>query len=119
MGWTWQPTHPTIHIYYQVLREHKYTIEYQNIYEHFLATLYEFILCTLAPCMTDKTTVIIKRIGNWYPMEHGTYIRVYRAMEAPHLLPRFVLDKLVLQEVAYQTVIHRFGGIIYRYKKTI
>jgi hypothetical protein len=39
-------------------------------------------------------------------MEHGTYIRVYGAMKGPHLLPWFVSNKLVLQEVAYQTIIH-------------
>jgi hypothetical protein len=67
--------------------------------------------------MTDKAIIIIKRIGNWYLMEHGTYIRVYGAMKSPHLLPRFVPDRLVLQEVAYQTVIHRVSGILYRDKK--
>jgi len=46
-------------------------------------------------------------------MEHDTYIRVYGAMKSPHLLPRFVRDKLVLQEVVYQTVINGVGGVIY------
>ena len=47
-------------------------------------------------------------------MENGTYIRVYGAMKSPHLLSWFVPDKLVLQEVTYQTIIHGVGGILYR-----
>jgi hypothetical protein len=69
--------------------------------------------------MTNKALAIIRRIGDWYLMEHGTYIRIYGAMKAPHLLPRYVPDKLVLQEVAYQTVINRVREILYRDKKAI
>jgi hypothetical protein len=50
-------------------------------------------------------------------MEHGTYIRVFGTMKPPHLLPWFMPDKLVLQEVAYQTIIHGVGGILYRVRK--
>jgi hypothetical protein len=35
--------------------------------------------------MTDKEITVIRRIGDWYLMEHGTYIRVYGAMKPPHL----------------------------------
>jgi hypothetical protein len=52
-------------------------------------------------------------------MEHATYIRVYRVMNVPHLLPQFVPKKVVLQEVLYQTVIHRVGGLLYKDKKEI
>jgi hypothetical protein len=83
MGWAWKPTDTTIHIYCKVLWEHKYRTKYQKIYEHFLAPLYEFIFCTPTPCMTDKEIVVIKRIGDWYLMEHNTYIRVYGAMKSP------------------------------------
>jgi len=105
MGWAWHPTNPTIHIYYQVLWDHKYKIEYQNIFDHFLAPLYEFIFCTPTPYMNDKSIVVIKRIENWYLMEYGTYIRVYGAMNLPIyyriISYVLVLDRLVIQEVAY------------------
>jgi hypothetical protein len=119
MGWSWFPVDVAIHIYCKVLWEHKYRTYYQRICEHFLAPLYEFIFCTSPPCMTDKAITVIRRIGDWYLMEHGTYIRIYGAMKPPHLLPRFVPDKLVLQEVAYQTIIHGVGGMLYRSKKSI
>jgi hypothetical protein len=59
--------------------------------------------------MTDKEMEVIRRIGDWYLMEHDTYIRVYGAMKPPHLLPQFVPDNIVLQEVSYQTIIHGVG----------
>jgi hypothetical protein len=67
--------------------------------------------------MTDKEIFIIKRINDWYLMGNGTYIRVYGAMKSPYFLPRFVPEKLVLQEVAYQTNIHGVGGMLYQGKK--
>jgi hypothetical protein len=69
--------------------------------------------------VTDKDITIIRRIGDCYLMEHHTYIRIYGAMKPTHLLPRFVPDKLVLQEVAYQTIMHGVRGMLYRLKKAI
>jgi hypothetical protein len=119
MGWGWQPIDLSIHVYFQVLWDNNYKTKYQNICEHFLAPLYEFIFCTHAPCMIDKAIVVIKIFINWYLMEHGTYIRVYRSIKSCNLLPQFIQDRLVLQEVAYQTIIHGVGGILYRDKKGI
>jgi hypothetical protein len=67
--------------------------------------------------MIDKAIIVIRRIGDWYLMEHDIYIRVYRVMKPPHMLPQFVTYNLVLQEVAYQTIIHGVGGILYHLKK--
>jgi len=52
-------------------------------------------------------------------MENGTYIIIYDVMKPPHLLPRLVHDKKILQEVAYKTIIHGVGGMLYRSKKAI
>jgi hypothetical protein len=119
MGWAWKPTDPPIHIYCKVLWEHKYMTEYHRICDYFLAPLYKFIFDSPTPCMTDKALAIVHKIGDWYLMEHGTYIRVYGATKSPHLLPRFVPDILVLQEITYQTVIHGVRDSLYRDKKSI
>jgi hypothetical protein len=36
--------------------------------------------------------------------KYYTYIWIYRGTRAPHLLPKYVPDKLLSREVAYQTV---------------
>lgn len=50
-------------------------------------------------------------------MENGTYIRIYGATEAPHMFPKFVPNKLVLQEVAYRTLVNGVGAVLVRDKK--
>jgi len=52
-------------------------------------------------------------------MEHQNYIRIYGATKAPPLLQIFFPDKLVLQEVSYQTMIHKVGENLYEEKKAI
>jgi hypothetical protein len=50
----------------------------------------------MAPCMNEKKMEFIIRIRDWYLMEHNTDVRVYGVMKPPHLLPQFVIDKLLL-----------------------
>jgi hypothetical protein len=52
-------------------------------------------------------------------MEHNTYIRVYGAMKSPHLLPRFVPDKLVLLRSGLSNGDQWSRGMLYRDKKAI
>jgi hypothetical protein len=67
----------------------------------------------------DNEITITRKIGYWYLMEHGTYIRAYDATKAPNLLPRFIPDKLVFQEVSNQTMIHGVRVVHYCDKKYI
>jgi len=59
----------------------------------------------------------VRKIMDWYVLEHRTYIKIYGSTKPPHFFPRFVLDKLVLQEVAYHTLVHRVGAALTRDKK--
>jgi hypothetical protein len=69
--------------------------------------------------MNDNAIVVTIRIGDWYLMEHDTYIWIYGAIKPTHLLPRFIPDKIVLREVSYQTIIHGVRGMLYRLEKSI
>jgi hypothetical protein len=53
------------------------------------------------------------------PNGYGTYIKVYGATKSPHLLPKFIPEKLVLQEITYQTLVHGVGVALNRDKKMI
>jgi hypothetical protein len=50
----------------------------------------------------------IKAIAKWFLDENLSYIRVYGFSTPPHTLPKFLLDRPVLREVAHQIV---KGGI--------
>lgn len=64
-----------------------------------------------------RQMVIVGKVGDWCVMENGTYIRIYGATEAPHMFPKFVPNKLVLQEVAYRTLVNGVGAVLVRDKK--
>jgi hypothetical protein len=60
---------------------------------------------------------VVSEIDDWFVRENETYIRIYGSTKPPPIVPKFVLDKLVLQEVAYHTLVHGFGASISKYKK--
>jgi hypothetical protein len=53
---------------------------------------------------------VISLIGDQYINVYHTYIRIYGATKYPHLLPRIVPNKLVIKEVAYQSILHGFNS---------
>jgi hypothetical protein len=119
MSWMKWPTKPPMHIYCKVLWDHKYRTRYHRIFDYFLAPLYEINFDSPTPCMTNKALEIVRKIGYWYLMDNVTYIRVYESTKDPYILPRFINDKLVLQEIAYQIEIHGAMETLYCDKKAI
>ena len=49
----------------------------------------------------------------------GVYIRIVGSTKPPHCLPHFVLDSLLLQEVAYQTFINGVVASLHKHKKGV
>jgi hypothetical protein len=43
------------------------------------------------------------------------YLRIYEAYQASHLLSKFILDRLVLQDITYHTIMH---GLVQHYRET-
>jgi hypothetical protein len=50
----------------------------------------------------------LKTVADWFIEENFSYVRVFRCSIPPHALPKFLPDKLVCREVAYQIIT---GGI--------
>jgi hypothetical protein len=46
--------------------------------------------------MIEKGLDIVGRLGDWYLLKYGTYTKVYITMKPPHMLPEFVLYRMVL-----------------------
>ena len=47
----------------------------------------------------------------------GVYKRISRSTKAPHWLPHFVLDTLLLQEISYQTYVNGVSSSLHINKK--
>ena len=80
----------------------KYKQDMESIAHNFIPALYKKLFGKDAPCMSKRAMQTITRVANWFPITHSTFIRVFGSFKAPHALPEFVTDKLLLQEVCYQ-----------------
>jgi len=116
MGWAWSISNIPVQVYCKDLWENKYKRQYANICYHFFAQAFELILGKPAPILSDEAMQVLSNIGDWYIEKDFTYIRIYGATAAPHLLPKFVLDRLVLREIAYQTILHGFNAFLVKEK---
>jgi hypothetical protein len=79
------------------------------------STFMTFVIISLLPLHTisfgytpykisQEALATLKNIADWYMGKYYTYIRVYGNYEAPHLLPKYVLDRLLIWEIPYQTI---------------
>jgi hypothetical protein len=56
-------------------------------------------------------------MGHWYIDECETYIRVFRPTGAPHLLPIYVPNRVVLGKIFYQTILQGYNATLVKDKK--
>ena len=68
--------------------------------------LFQDVFNEKAPRLSKEAQVDFTRIGKWFIEDLFTYVRVYGSIDEPHVLPLYVLDKLLAREIAYQTVGH-------------
>jgi len=46
----------------------------------------------------------MKGIEDWYIKKYYTYVKIFKATGTPHMLPKYVLDKLLVREIVYRTI---------------
>ena len=59
---------------------------------------------------------VIVSITYWYASPIGTFVRVFGGEKPSHFLPRYPIDRLIMQEVSYHLSIGFLIGL-YRKKK--
>jgi hypothetical protein len=117
MNLNWHSSEPVVHVYFNIQWENKYKKSYVVIYDHFIARTYFFLFRKECPRLSDKAKKFITKIGHCYLDERETYIRVFGATRAPHLLPIYVTNRLVLGEICYQTILHGYNANLVKDKK--
>jgi hypothetical protein len=76
-----------------------------------------FVVQERVPKAVDAAKRVVSKVGHWYLDERETYIRVFGATGAPHLLPIYVPDRLVLGEICYQTILQGYNATLVKDKK--
>lgn len=51
--------------------------------------------------MSHEAMDSVSNVSDWFASPDDTYLRVFGCQKPSHLLPRYAIDKLVMQEVAY------------------
>jgi len=105
MGSKWNLQDPTpTHVYHDILWDSKYHQNFYLIFNGVRLPTYQVGFDTKAPHMSPEVESKLLQVGNWFGEESFTYIRVYGSLEHPHVLPLFILDKLMSRETTYQTI---------------
>ena len=103
LEWKWSFSAPLVPIYYSELWDTNYAPRFYDICQHFLGTIYFSIFKKEAPAFSPEATGLIGTMGDWYVGDNFSYMRIWGS-NTVHVLPRIVPDRLVLEEVAFQTV---------------
>ena len=101
MKWAWTPQIPPIHLYCKELWKENSYKELYIICNHFLAKAHQLLFGSEMLRITEAGRDLISLIGNWYMLKDFTYICLAGITAAPHLLPRYVPEKLLLKEFAF------------------
>ena len=104
----WHPLLPLVPVYYQKLWKFKYSEHYEYLCKVFLAPLYKLVFNKPCSIFVEESLQALDPLGDRYIERDGNYLWLYGCTSAPHILPKHVLDILVLMEVAYKTA--KFGA---------
>lgn len=110
MGCKWTVQNPLpIQIYHKELWDSKFISYFYKICHGVMLPLYRMLYNKNAPRFSPEAKVDILPVERWFGEEFFIYVRVFGSIASPHVLPLYVLDKLLAREISYQTC--GVGGI--------
>lgn len=120
MGWKWTLEDPTpIHLYHDMIWESKYEPHFYKNWNKVMFPLYKAIFDRNSPRLSQEATIDFIVVGSWFTEENFTYVRVFGSLMAPHVIPLYVLNKLMAREISYETVGHGVTKVLKDSKKAI
>ena len=84
LGWKWDPSRPSIHVYYKILLEYKYKEDYERICSGLFVQIYQTLSGEEDPCISPEGQALLRKYGNWYMTPEGVYLRIIGTTKAPH-----------------------------------
>lgn len=106
----------TIHCHYKVFWDIAYRSMLDVISKKFIIPLYQLLFGEEPPCMSQRAMRTVVTVAHWFPIHEGTIVRVFGTLKAPHALPKFVIDRTLIQEVCYQMT-QGFSKVLNKGKK--
>lgn len=98
--WNWtQQDPPLFNMYCMLLSKYSYRGVYERLFEHYFVVLYQIILKEGVPCISDQNKEVISDVENWFASTKATYIMLFSYQKPPHLLTKYVTNKVIMQEL--------------------
>jgi hypothetical protein len=119
MNLSWHVAELLVHVYFSILWENRYKKSYSLICDEFIARIYFILFNKECLRLSLRAKKMISKVGHWYLDERDTYIRVFGATGAPHLLLVHVPDHLVVGEICYQTILQGYNATLVKDKKWV
>jgi hypothetical protein len=95
MNLSWHIAELPVHVYFIILWENRYKKSYSLICDEFITRIYFIFFKKECPRLLVAAKKMISKVGHWYLDERDTYIGVFGATGAPHILPTHVLDRIL------------------------
>jgi hypothetical protein len=112
MKLSWHASELSVHVYFNILWENMYKKSYSLICDEFIVHIHFILFKKECPRLLVAGKKVIAKVGHWYLDERDTYIRVFGATAAPHLLPAHVPNRLVVGEICYQTILQGYNTTV-------
>jgi len=100
-NWAWTLDQIPIHVYFFQLWEDNCKENFYDLCDYFLTSLYKSIFGYYPHRISPWSIKSLKIIGDWYMRKCYTYVRIFGATGPPHMLPKYVPNKLLVREIAY------------------
>jgi hypothetical protein len=95
----------------------RYKKSYSLICDEFITRIYFILFKKEFPRILAIANKMISKVGHWYLDEHATYIKVFDATGAPHILPSHVSYRLVVGEICYETILQGYNATLVKDNK--
>ena len=102
--WNWKKDSPPVHISCFDMWDDNFVPRVYDICDLSLGSMYQKIFKAGTLAISERVRTLITFHGDWYVGEYFSYIRIW-GRNTVNLLPRIVPYRMVLQEIAYHTVI--------------
>jgi hypothetical protein len=103
LSWNWSLSQDLVHIHCSKLWDVNWKDYFYEICNHFIITLHMASKNQPTPRFNQEAMDTIKEVEYWFIDEAFYYIIIYACEGETHIFPIYVLDRMVLREIVYQT----------------